>query len=422
MTFVRLIRENRNVRWLWAGQVVSEIGDHFNNIAVLSLALRNEGAGIAVAGIMLARALPAILMGPLAGVSLDRFDRRKIMIASDLIRVLVALLFLLASQTRSNTMLYILSALLMAASPFFSAGRGAILPTIAGGEQLSTATSLAQTTMWLTTAVGAWLAGRSVDGFGFEFAFLLNAFSFLFSAVCVWRLKGEFQVSAAAHKKLDPIRDYLDGLRYMRSIPLLFAIGLISLGWATGGGAAQILFSLFGEKVFARGAAGTGDIWGAAGLGLVVGGVVAHMLVPRLGFAAYKHTIAIAYLLHGGMYIVFSQMTNFQAAMVFILLSRAAVAVSSVMNATRVMRHTANEYRGRVMSTLETLTWGMMMLSMSAAGLATADGKVETIRLVGAVSGILSSTTALWWTWLNLTGRLPEPEATSPQEPRPRQA
>jgi MFS family permease len=370
-----------------------------------------------VAGIMLARALPAICMGPLAGVMLDRFDRRKIMIASDLVRCLVALLFLLASQTRSNTMLYGLSALLMAASPFFSAGRGAILPSIASsGEQLTAATSLSQTTMWATTAAGAWLAGRSVDGFGFAFAFVLNAFSFLFSAVCVWKLRGEFRVERSQRKTVSPVSDYVEGLRYMRSIPLLFAIGLISLGWATGGGAAQILFSLFGEKVFARGAAGTGDLWGAAGLGLVFGGMVAHALLPRLGFAAYKNTIAIAYLLHGGMYVVFSQMTDYRAAMVFILLSRAAVAVSSVMNATRVMRYTANEFRGRVMSTLETLTWGMMMLSMAAAGLATADGRVETIRLVGAVSGLLSSTTAVWWTWLNFRGKLPEPVITSKRQ------
>jgi MFS family permease len=415
VTFASVLHQNRNLRYLWLGQVVSEIGDHFNNIAVLSLALRNEGAGMAVAGIMLARALPAISMGPLAGVMLDRFDRRKIMIASDLVRVVIALLFLLVSHTRDNRMLYVLSALLMIASPFFSAGRGAILPTIAGGEQLSTATSLTQTTMWCTTAVGAWLAGRSVDGFGFGFAFALNAFSFLFSGWCVWMLRGEFRVKQTAPAAPHPVRDYIDGLRYMRSIPLLFAIGLISLGWATGGGAAQILFSLFGEKVFNKGAAGTGDLWGAAGLGLVLGGIVAHALLPRLRYAAYKHTIAIAYILHGGMYIVFSQMTNYSAALIFILLSRAAVAVSSVMNATQVMRHTADEFRGRVMSTLETLTWGMMMLSMSAAGLATADGKESTIRLVALVSGVLSSSTAVWWTYLNLTGRLPEPPVTEPR-------
>ncbi len=416
MGFLELLRKNRNVRYLWFGQVVSEIGDHFNNIAVLSLALRNEGAGIAVAGIMIARALPAIGAGPVAGVLLDRFDRRKIMIASDLVRAVVALLFLWATGSKDNRPLYLLSAILMAASPFFSAGRGAILPSLVTREELHTTTSLTQTTMWTTTAVGAYLAGHSVGQFGFEFAFLLNAFSFLFSGWCVWMLRGEFRVQQKIRKHVAPIRDYLDGLHYMKSVPLLFGIGIISLGWATGGGAAQILFSLFGEKVFLRGPSGTGDIWGSAGLGLVFGGAVAHWLGTKLSFKNYKHSIAIAYLLHGGMYIIFSQMTHYPAALVFIFLSRASVAVSSVMNATQVMRNTANEFRGRVMSTLETLTWGMMMLSMSAAGLATADGKVETIRFVGAVSGILTSTTAIWWTWLNFSGRLPEPEHATTTE------
>jgi MFS family permease len=419
MTFLALLRGNRNIRYLWAGQVVSDIGDHFNNIAVLSLALRNEGAGLAVAGIMLARALPAISVGPIAGVLLDRFDRRKIMIASDLVRAVIALLFVFASSRRDNVYLYVLSALLMSASPFFSAGRGAILPSIVTREELHTTTSLIQTTMWTTTAIGAWLAGRSVGSYGFEFAFLLNTASFLFSGWCVWMLRGTFRVAARSVKEsVSPLRDYLEGLRYMRSIPLLLAIGFISVGWATGGGAAQILFSLFGEKVFLKGPSGTGDIWGCAGVGLVLGGALAHQLLPKLNFNGYKHTIAIAYLLHGGMYVIFSQMTNYTAALVFILLSRASVAVSSVMNATQVMSHTANEFRGRVMSTLETLTWGMMMLSMSAAGLATADGKVETIRLVGLVSGVLSGSTAIWWTWLNLSGRLPEPPvvATPPDD------
>ncbi|BDC51316.1 hypothetical protein F183_A36320 [Bryobacterales bacterium F-183] len=413
MTFAALLRNNRNVRYLWAGQVVSEIGDHFNNIAVLSLALRNDGAGMAVAGIMLSRAIPAISVGPLAGVLLDRFDRRSLMLMSDLVRAVIALLFLLPVGSSSNAMLYVLSALLMAASPFFSAGRSAILPSIVTPAELPAVTTLTQTTMWATTAAGAFLAGHSVDKFGYTSAFLLNAASFLLSGFCVWMLRGSFKVRNEPSHRSSPVQDYLDGLRYMRSIPLLFAIGLVSLGWASGGGAAQILFSLFGEKVFQKGPAGTGDIWGAAGVGLVLGGALAHRLSKGLGFTGYKRTIAIAYLCHGSMYVIFSQMSNYYLAIVFILLSRASVAVSSVMNATQVMRHTANEYRGRVMSTLETLTWGMMMLSMSAAGLATSSGDVGTIRFVGAVSGVLSGTTAFWWTWLNVRGKLPEPKVDS---------
>ncbi|MBP1599592.1 MAG: major facilitator superfamily 1, partial [Acidobacteria bacterium] len=82
-SFISLLRRNRNYRYTWMGQVVSEIGDHFNNIAVFSLALSGGGSGLVVSGVMLARAIPAVLAGPLAGVLLDRLDRKRIMIASD---------------------------------------------------------------------------------------------------------------------------------------------------------------------------------------------------------------------------------------------------------------------------------------------------------------------------------------------------
>src|SRR3954462_9129219 len=93
--FINLLRHNHNYRNTWIGQLVSEIGDHFNNIAVFGLVLANTKSGMAVTGVMLARAIPAILAGPLAGVVLDRFDRKRVMIASDLLRGIVALGFIL---------------------------------------------------------------------------------------------------------------------------------------------------------------------------------------------------------------------------------------------------------------------------------------------------------------------------------------
>jgi MFS family permease len=92
--FTRLLRENRNYRYTWFGQVVSEFGDHFNNIAVFSLALANTKSGMVVSAIMLSRAVPMLMAGPLAGVVLDRLDRRRVMIASDVARAIVALLFI----------------------------------------------------------------------------------------------------------------------------------------------------------------------------------------------------------------------------------------------------------------------------------------------------------------------------------------
>src|ERR1700690_26944 len=94
--FLQLLKSNRNYRYAWSGQVVSEIGDHFNNVAVFSLALANTRSGLVVSGIMLARAIPAVLAGPIAGVLLDRLDRKRVMIASDAVRAIVALGFIFA--------------------------------------------------------------------------------------------------------------------------------------------------------------------------------------------------------------------------------------------------------------------------------------------------------------------------------------
>jgi MFS family permease len=417
--FSDLLRRNRNYRFTWMGQIVSEVGDHFNNVAVLSLAIADTHSGAVISGIMLSRAIPAVAAGPLAGVLLDRFDRRRIMIASDLARFVIALGFILAIRYQRTWLLYLLSALLMLASPFFTSGRSAILPAIATEEELHTANSLTQTTGWMTLAVGAYFGGTTVAQFGYQLAFVFNSISFLFSAFCIWRLhspKGHFR---AEHTNLNettvvrPWHEYREGLRYMVATPLILGIGLIAVGWASGGGAAQVLFTLFSEIVFSRGARGLGQLWGTAGVGLLIGGVIGNRLGKTISFENYKKTVFFCYLLHGGAYIIFSQMTNWYLALFFMGLSRASVAVSSVLNWSNLLRHVDDRFRGRVFSTIETLNWSTMMLSMMGAGIASVH---YSIRAIGAASGLLSSSTAIFWGWANWTGRLPEPSLTTDDE------
>lgn len=410
--FGRLLRDNPNYRNLWVGQVVSEVGDHFNNIAVFSLAVGATKSGIVVSGVMLARAIPAMLIGPAAGVVLDRFNRKTIMIASDLMRAAIAALFILTIHRHDTWLLYLLSGLLMVASPFFTAGRSAILPTIATSEELHTANSLTQTTGWTTLTIGTFLGGASVASLGYQWAFCANAASFLVSAFCISRLARPGIGFRAPRRALDqtkvvrPWHEYQEGLRYMRSVPLILGLLLINIGWASGGGAAQILFSFFGEVVFRRGPAGLGTVWGCAGIGLLCGGAVAYTIGRRLSFNAYKRTIVACYIVHGGSYILFSQAPRFGWALVFIALSRAGVGVSSVLNMSQLLRIIPNSFRGRVFATMESLQWSVMMLSMAAAGVAL---QYYDARQVGTVAGVLSSSTALFWGWAHFTGRLPEP-------------
>ena len=410
--FTRLLSQNRNYRYAWVGQIVSEIGDHFNNIAVLSLAIQLTHSGTVIAALMLSRAIPAVLAGPLAGILLDRFDRQRIMIASDLVRGFIALGFIAAVAYKQIWLLYILSGLLMMASPFFTSGRSAILPAIATDKELHTANSLTQTTGWLTLAVGAYFGGTSAAHFGYQVAFIFNSLSFFVSAFCIFSLRSPQGHFRAQHRSLNetkvarPWHEYREGLAYMVQTPLILGIGLIAVGWASGGGAAQVLFTLFSEIVFKRGPEGLGQLWGTAGVGLVVGAFVGNRLGKRIGFEAYKRTVFICYLLHGGAYIIFSQMGLWGWALFFMGFSRAAVAVSSLLNWSTLLQHVDDRYRGRVFSTIETMNWSTMIFSMLAAGTAS---QYVSIRSIGVASGLFSSSTAIFWAWANWTGRLPEP-------------
>jgi MFS family permease len=407
-SFTRLLRTNRNYRFLWSGQIVSEVGDHFNNIAVMSLAMEHSSPGLVVTGVFLSRAVAMLIAGPIAGVLLDRLNRKQVMIASDVVRGIVALGFIVALTYKDDWILFVLSALLMFASPFFTSGRASILPSIATPAELHSANTMTQTTSWASLTLGAFLGAVGVQA-GYTVAFGFNALSFVISALCISQLRraeGFRAVGAENKHKKTGLVQYREGLQYMRSTPLVAGIAVVSIGWASGGGAAQILFSLFGEKVFHAGPAGIGIIWGWAGVGLLVGGGIGYRLGKRLTFEQYKRTIAVVYVIHGGAYILFSQMPTVAWACVFIALSRAAVAISSVLNFSQLLHHVEDRYRGRVFATLESITWSTMMLSMMAAGAAST---VYSPRTIGAWSGAISSMTAIVWTWMNWKGKLPEP-------------
>ena len=139
------------------------------------------------------------------------------------------------------------------------------------------------------------------------------------------------------------------------------------------------------------------------------------MFSRRLDFVNYKRAIVVCYIVHGGSYVLFSQVSSFSGALFFIALSRAGVGFSSVMNMAQLLRHVPDQFRGRVFATMETTTWSVMMISMLLAGVAS---QYWDPRTIGTIAGVLSSTTALFWAWADLTGRLPEPplEGVEPDE------
>jgi hypothetical protein len=301
----------------------------------------------------------------------------------------------------------------MFASPFFTGGRTAILPMVCGRDEIHTANSLTQTTQWATQTVGTLLAGISAAALGYSWAFVLNSASFLFSAAAIRRLRGaSFRAdrAGAAAGVLRPWQDYREGLSYIRSSPLTFAITALTFGWAIGGGAAQVLFTLFGEQVFHRGAAGIGSVWGFAGLGLLAGGALGHVTGRRVGFRGYKRAVSLSYLLHGATYVLFSLAGRYWEALLMVMVSRIGMAIASVLNQSQLLLHTPDEYRGRVFSTIESVRWAVMMVSMALAGAAS---QVYSPRLIGVAAGGFAVLTAVAWAIADWRGHLPEPREPS---------
>jgi ENTS family enterobactin (siderophore) exporter len=139
----------------------------------------------------------------------------------------------------------------------------------------------------------------------------------------------------------------------------------------------------------------------------LIGGGLAHVLGRRVSDRGYKRTVAVSYLSHGATYVAFSLSAPYWLALVTICLSRVGMAVCSVLNYSQLLKHTPDEFRGRVFATMESLRWGTMIVSMAAAGICS---QYWSARAIGVVAGVLGTVTALCWAAADQAGKLPEPE------------
>ncbi|CAN5382231.1 hypothetical protein BH18ACI2_BH18ACI2_12250 [soil metagenome] len=183
--YVALLRENRGFRLLWLGQVVSQLGDWFNTIAVYTLVLNLTGSGRAVGLVLVARFLPTVVIGPLAGVVADRYSRRRIMIISDVVRAVVVLGFFFIRRPDQVWIIYALTVLQLAASTFFEPAKSAVIPSLVVERDLVTANAISSVTWSSILTLGAALGGFVTGWFGTDVAFVIDSLTYLASALLV---------------------------------------------------------------------------------------------------------------------------------------------------------------------------------------------------------------------------------------------
>ena len=169
--YFELIRHNRNFRCLWAGQVVSLLGDWFNLIASAILIADLTGSGLALGFLFTIRMIAPFVIAPIAGICADRYNRKHLLIITDVARAIIVFGFLFVQDESHVWLLYALTTLLFAVSGFFSPARSAILPDITSPQELGTANALGAATWSVMLAVGAMIGGLTTGLFGSQTAF-----------------------------------------------------------------------------------------------------------------------------------------------------------------------------------------------------------------------------------------------------------
>lgn len=352
-SYWRLLRESRNFRRLWLAQMISGSGDWFYSVAIYSLLLELTARAEAVAWAAILQILPMMLLGPTAGAVNDRLSRRRVMLASDLVRAGLVLCMLLIEREEQIWILYLLLTLEIGTAAFFEAGRNAILPSLIRRDKLPVANALGSTTWSLTVTMGAAVGGLAVAFLGREFVFLANSASFLVSAWFVFRLRVFERHLAGSRKQswLDALslRPIVEGFLYMvrnwRLLTLLtlkFGLGIM--------GARVVLTTILGSEEFAVGesvALGMAMLFAFQGSGSILGPLVMGHRFSR-SQTSMRRTVLLGYIAAGCGYIFFSQAHAVLLAGAFLVLAHGGAALVWVCSTTLLHLNVENRFLGRV--------------------------------------------------------------------------
>jgi MFS family permease len=389
----------RDFRLLWVGEAISSLGDQFALIALPWLALVMTGSALALGGVLAVMAVPRALLMLIGGVSVDRFSPRRVMLASNAVRLVAvaALGTVVLAGEAQLWMLYAFALVFGVADAFFFPAQTSMVPELVAPEQLQRANGIVQGTAQATVLVGPALAGlviaasgaagtTATDG-GIGVALLLDAATFLASLVTLWLIRPRAHVAEAQSSIVDSIREGVrfvwgwNGLRAMILLSLagnLFIVGPFDVGMP------YVAYARLPE-----GAAAFGVIVAAFGggslLGLVAGSILPSPPPSRLGAA-----MIVPFGLAGLAVAAIATVHTTLVAAILTATAGTALGYGNLLALTWVQSRIPPELMGRVMSLLMTGSVGLVPVSMFIAGAAVQVSLDATMVVAGGGMALLA--------------------------------
>jgi MFS family permease len=379
------IKQERNYRKLFLAGVVNGIGDRFSSVAVLAMLLEITGSGLAVGMTLAIRLLPFMIFAPIGGRLADRFSKKTIMVATDLIRIIFALSLLLVQSKEDLWIVYVTTFMLAAGEAIYGPVRKSAIPQLVNKDHLLKVNSLEQVLIGIMLIVGAFSGGVVAFLFGAQWTFWVNAASFLGAAALISTIRFPVQQQSPKEEqeiqkeKLLPTFKKVIYMSVSVQILLLCSIVAASLN-----GIDNVLISVYAVKEYNLGDVGVGLFYGALGIGLALSFLVVNRLRKNiLG-------IGLICLMLEGTFHVFISQTHFVAAAFFLFCG--AALMSGIGNAcfdTVLMKEIPEEHQGTMFGLLEAITNPLLGVSMLLSGIALDYLTPRSLGLLGGIGYML---------------------------------
>jgi len=382
----------RNFTLLWLSQLISTSGSALTDLAAGILIYRETGSALAVGLMLAATALPALVVGLIAGVFVDRYDRKKIMIVSCLLRaVLVA--SIPAAVAININLLYFIVFINAAIAQFFDPAQESVIPDVATDEELAAANSFLSISSFGSTAIGFAGAGLLASLASIEFAFYFDAVTFLVSAALILFVTVrpiELEEDTSVRVVINGLRE---GFRYMTSTPILRNSFLSGVPQYFSFGLWNVLLLPFAITVLGATEFEYGLQEGLTSVGFVVGSLFMAKYTDRLREGQW---IVIGMFGMGVLGVAYGLASSIAVAIVIVTLSGFLNAPSAIARRLILQRNSPREMRGRVFSTFGVLRDVIFLIGMFAAGAAD----YVDIRLLVVISGLILIGTGIWTQFL----------------------
>lgn len=414
---------NRNYALLWSGQAISILGDMvFTTTLVIwiatQLASGQSWAPLAVTGVLLAASVPAFLVGPFAGVFVDRMDKRRMMLRMDGFRAIIVGALILATGAVVLPFLpggrlpilwtlgaiYAVVTLVNVAEQFFRPAMTALIGDLVLPDERARAMGLGQVSISLMLVIGPALAAPLFVLFGAQWALVIDALSYVVSYLTILAIRApQAATSLAEGEQANFLREFGAGLRYFAHNRILMTLLVAVLVAVLGAGALNALDIFFTTDNLHASVTVYGLLGAVSGVGAIVGAILASIFAQRIGIA---RLLWVSLLALGVLFIVVSRMTNYLPALVIFALVGVFNAGLNVGAGPLMLLATPRELLGRVNSVLNPAMGAGILLGTALAGyldsvllrglhvtaLGMTFGPVDTIY---GVSGVLIALSAV---------------------------